>query len=256
MEFIDTHTHIFLEQFDEDRKEVIARAVERGITTMLLPNIDHGTAKRMMDCYNQFPENTKPMIGLHPCSVGDGVEDELNFVENELGRQEYCAVGETGIDLYWDKSFLQKQLYSFRKQVRWAIEYDLPLVIHARESFSEIFQVIDEENDDRLKGVFHCFTGAKAEADKILSFGGFKMGLGGVLTYKNSGLAETVKDIDLAHFVLETDAPYLSPTPVRSKRNEPAHLIYVAEKLAEIKGENISHIAELTTHNAKQLFHL
>jgi len=256
VEFIDTHTHIFLEQFDEDREDVISRAVERGVKTMLLPNIDHSTFSRMIKCEQEYPLYTKSMIGLHPCSVNEGVEDELLFVENELGRGNYCAIGETGIDLYWDKSFVSKQIYSFTKHVRWAIEYDLPLVIHARDSFQEIFQVIEQENDERLKGVFHCFTGGAEEAKKILSFGGFKMGLGGVLTYKNSGVAETVKNIDLSHFVIETDAPYLSPTPLRSKRNEPSHLTYIAEKLAEVKALKIDNIAEVTTENAIKLFKL
>lgn len=256
VEFIDTHTHIFLPQFEEDREEMIKRAIDRGVSTMLLPNIDKNTVLDMNELASKYPKNLFPMMGLHPCSVPQDHNSLLDEMEEELRSGKYCAVGETGIDLYWDKSLLKEQIESFRRHVRWSIEMDLPLVIHARESFKEIFEVIDEENDERLKGVFHCFTGGAEEADKILSFGGFKMGIGGVLTYKKSGLSDVLKDYEVKHFVLETDAPFLSPTPHRSKRNEPSFLIHVAEKLADTLQMGIDELAVATTANARELFKL
>jgi TatD DNase family protein len=257
VEFIDTHTHIFLPQFEEDREQMIQRALDRKVTTMLLPNIDRSTVEDMNRLASMHPDSLHPMMGLHPCSVKlDGFQDDLKWMGSELESGKYIAIGETGIDLYWDKSTFQEQAESFRQHVTWSIEFDLPLVIHARESFNEIFEILDEMNDERLKGIFHCFTGGREEADKILSFGGFKMGLGGVLTYKNSGLKETVRHYALEHFVLETDAPYLTPVPYRGKRNEPSYIPFVAEQLAGATGEGIDLIAEVTTANAKELFKL
>lgn len=236
---------------------MIQRALDRKVNTMLLPNIDRNTVEDMNQLATKYPESLHPMMGLHPCSVQlDSFQSSLEWMRSELESGKYIAVGETGIDLYWDKSTLQEQVDSFSQHVAWSIELNLPLVIHARESFAEIFKVIEEMNDERLKGVFHCFTGGKEEADKILSFGGFKMGLGGVLTYKNSGLKETVAQYSLKHFVLETDAPYLTPVPYRGKRNEPSYIPFIAEHLAGAKGENIEVIAEVTTENARELFKL
>lgn len=256
VEFIDTHTHIYLSQFDEDRTEMIQRAFDRGIGTLLMPNVDHSTVKGMKELARVYPGRCYAMMALHPCSVGEDLSDQLALVEQELNAGNYIAVGETGLDLYWDKSTLPAQERSFRKHIRWALEYDLPLVIHARDSFREIFQVLDQENDPALRGVFHCFTGGREEAEKILGYGGFKMGIGGVVTYKSSNLREVLSEYSLDHLVLETDAPYLSPVPNRGKRNEPSYLIYVAEQLAGIYDLPVDQVARVTTETAKALFRL
>ncbi|MGB1033090.1 MAG: TatD family hydrolase, partial [Flavobacteriales bacterium] len=214
MILIDTHTHLFVDAFDEDRSEMLARAREEGVSHFLLPNIDVESIDRLKnliasetDCYG--------MMGLHPCSVKGNYKEALEVIRKELETGEYLAVGEIGIDLYWDKTFLKEQQEALRTQCEWAKELKLPIVIHARDSFDEIFEVIDEVNDESLRGVFHCFTGTEQQAKKILSYGGFKMGLGGVLTFKKSGLDQVVNQFPLEHFVLETDSPYLAPTPHR-----------------------------------------
>ena len=195
-------------------------------------------------------------MGVHPCYVKKGYQNELDICRVWFEKKDYCAVGEIGIDLYWDKTTLGIQQDAFRQQIQWAKELGKPIAIHARESFHEIFQIIDEENDESLTGVFHCFTGGLDEAHKIMSYGGFKMGIGGVLTYKKSGLDKTIAQVPLSELVLETDAPYLAPTPKRGKRNESSYLLYIAEKLAEIKGETLKIIGEVTTGNAEDLFGL
>ncbi len=195
-------------------------------------------------------------MGLHPGSVNENVKTDLSIIKKELDAGEYVAVGEIGMDLYWDKTYIKEQQFAFEQQIHWAIEKNLPIVIHAREAFNEIFDVLDNINTTSLKGVFHCFTGGKDEADKILSYGGFKMGIGGVLTYKNSGLDKVIKDVDLEHLILETDAPFLPPTPYRGKRNEPAYLLLVAQKLADIKQVSLEEVADITTKNAKGLFNI
>lgn len=254
MIFIDTHTHLFTPEFDEDRAEVVQRAIDAGIEKMLLPNIDIESIDSMHQLAADFPENCIPMMGLHPCSVKDNWEADLEIIKEHLFSKEYCAVGELGVDLYWDKTTLDIQQKALAIQVEWAKELGLPIVIHVRESFDETFEVIDKLNDDSLTGVFHCFTGTAEQAQHIISYGGFKMGLGGVLTFKNSGVDKTVEQIDLEHFVLETDSPYLAPTPNRGKRNESSYLTLVASKLAEVKGVRIEEVAEVTTANARTLF--
>lgn len=253
---IDTHTHLFVDAFDNDRTETVQRALNSGVEKLLLPNIDVDTIDAMNQLVVEFPDNCFPMMGLHPCSVKDDWKSQLDVIQNELFTKKYIAVGEIGMDLYWDKSFVKEQEEAFRLQVNWAKELKLPIVIHAREAFDEIFSVLDELNDDKLTGVFHCFTGNVDQARHILNYGGFKLGIGGVLTYKKSGLDATLREIPLDALVLETDAPYLSPVPYRGKRNESAYVVHVAEKLTDVYNVSLKEIALVTTNNAIELFHL
>ncbi|MFO0494971.1 MAG: TatD family hydrolase [Flavobacteriia bacterium] len=256
MIFIDTHTHLFSPSFNEDRTDAVQRAINAGVDKLLLPNIDVDSISSMYDLCNQFPENCFPMMGLHPGSVDEHWERNLEVIKEHLFTRNNLAVGEIGMDLYWDKTFQDAQAQAFRQQISWAKELKLPIIIHAREAFEEIFDIVDELNDDSLRGIFHCFTGTLEQAQKIQEYGGFMLGLGGVLTYKKSGLDEVVKDIPLDMIVLETDSPYLPPTPHRGKRNESAYLIHIAEKLAEIKQMKLTEVADLTTANARQMFNL
>lgn len=256
MTLIDTHTHLFLEEFDEDRREVFERASEAGVSKMLLPNIDASTIERLNKTCRTFPESCLPMMGLHPSSVKTNYKEELAQIKSNLDEGGFVAVGETGIDLYWDKTYQKEQDEVFRTQIEWAIEKRLPIVIHARQSFNEIFNIVDEMNCSELTGVFHCFTGTTEEAEKIIGYGGFKMGIGGVLTFKNSGLDKVIKDVSLDHLLLETDSPYLAPTPNRGKRNESSYVKLVASRLAEIKEVSMEKVADITTKNARELFNL
>jgi TatD DNase family protein len=253
--FIDTHTHLFLSEFREDRSRVVADALEKGIAAMLLPNVDDTTLCPMLSLADEFPEHCLPMIGLHPTAVDETFRRKLDLVKETLRTRRFWGIGETGIDLYWDQIYLQQQLEAFRIQIALAKESQLPLVIHARNSFREIFEIMDEENDDSLKGIFHAFTGTAAQAGKIIDYG-FKIGIGGILTFKNAGLDRVAREIALEHVVLETDAPYLAPVPKRGRRNEPAYLLYTAEKLAEIHGMPLAAVAEITSRNAAALFNL
>jgi len=252
---IDTHTHLFLPEFKEDHSRVVSDAVEQGIKKMLLPNVDNNTMDSMLSLADEYPGYCLPMIGLHPTSVDDLFKQKLDSVKEKLGTREFWGIGETGIDLYWNDTYLEQQVEAFRWHIALAKEFQLPLVIHARNSFHEIFEVMDQENDDSLQGVFHAFTGDVKQARKIIDYG-FKIGIGGIVTFKNAGLDRIAKDIALEHIVLETDAPYLAPAPNRGKRNEPAYLIYTAEKMAEIHGQPLEVIAELTTRNAAALFNI
>lgn len=254
--FIDTHTHLFVEQFDLDRREVVERAIQAGVERLLLPNIDLDTIDVMNKLVSDFPSNCFPMMGLHPCSVEKDFHKQLSRIKIELETGKYIAVGEIGIDLYWSKELIQEQMEAFRIQVNFAKEFELPIVIHARESFDEIFQVLDEENDEKLRGVFHCFTGTLEQANKALSYGGFKLGIGGVLTYKKAGLDEVLKDVDVHNLILETDSPYLSPVPFRGKRNESSYVLYIAEKLADVKNMKLKEVEQITTKSALELFQL
>ena len=254
MRFIDTHTHLYSESFDEDRKDIVERAIEQGVQTMLLPNIDVDSIGPMHALCESFPKNCYPMMGLHPGSVDEKWEDHLQIIRGYLFTRKYIAVGEIGIDLYWDRTFLQQQKEAFRIQVNWAKELKLPIVIHAREAFDEIFEVIDELYDDTLRGVFHCFTGNIEQAMKIREYGTFKMGIGGVLTFKKAGLDQVVKTVPMEFLVLETDSPYLAPAPHRGKRNESSYLALIAEKLAEIKEFRTEEVALITSKNAMELF--
>ncbi len=253
MQLIDTHSHIFLPEFDSDRDEVIFNAKENGVEKILLPNVDDSTTERLMELVSKYPDYCLPMMGLHPTSVKENFKEELEKVENWLTKRKFYAIGEIGIDLYWDKSFKQKQEEAFRSQIELAKKYNLPIVIHARESFDEIFLIMNDVMDEKLNGVFHAFTGNGEQAKQIISWG-FKIGIGGIVTFKNSGLDKVVNNIDINHMVLETDSPYLAPVPKRGKRNESAYILYIAQKIAEIKNITIEEVAMITTNNAKQLF--
>lgn len=256
MRFIDTHAHMYSAQFDEDIDEAMDHALSNGVDRILLPNIDRESVGPMHELCDNYPKNCIPMMGLHPCSVKEDYEKELSHLHSFLGKRDYVAIGEIGIDLHWDKSTLAIQQAAFRTQIEWAKEMDLPIVIHARESFNEIFEIVDELNDERLRGVFHCFTGSKEQADHIIGYGGFKMGIGGVLTYKNSGLKETLKEVSIEHLMLETDAPYLAPVPFRGKRNESSYLLQVAIEMSKVYDLKITEVADITTANAVELFRL
>lgn len=254
MHLIDTHTHLFAQQFDEDRPEVIHRALEKGVKQMLLPNIDNSSIQPMLNLCAEFPNNCFPMIGIHPCDIKKNYLEELEIIEEWLQNEKFVAVGEIGIDLYWDKNTLSIQEDAFRKQVELAKKYKLPIAIHVRDSFDEVLAIIDELNDDYLSGVFHCFTGNEDQANHIINYGGFKLGIGGVVTFKNSNLDKTLSTISIENLILETDSPYLAPTPYRGKRNESSYMILVADKLAEIYGKSLEEVAYITTQNAKELF--
>ncbi|NOQ23979.1 MAG: YchF/TatD family DNA exonuclease [Bacteroidales bacterium] len=255
MQFIDTHTHLFLPEFDDDRNKVIVNAKENGVEKILLPNVDGTTTDSLLDLASKYPDFCYPMMGLHPTSVKENFKEELENVEHWLQQRKFYAIGEIGMDLYWDKTYKIQQEKAFRYQIDLAKKYDLPIVIHARESFDEIFEIMDDVIDDKLFGVFHAFTGTDNQAKRIIEWG-FKIGIGGIVTFKNSGLNEVVHNIDINHIVLETDSPYLSPVPKRGKRNESANITHIAEKIAEIKNITLREVAEKTTFNANQLFNL
>jgi TatD DNase family protein len=250
----DTHAHLYSEQFIDDIDQIIVRAIEKNITRVFLPNIDESSIEPMHRLCAKYPQNLFPMMGLHPCSVDQDVDKQLSVIKSYLDKHPYVAVGEIGIDLYWDKTFIEEQKKAFRTQIRWAKEKQLPIIIHARESFKEIFDIVDEENDEQLTGIFHCFTGSLTDAQHIINYGGFKLGIGGVVTFKNSGLDTVLKNIDIKHLVLETDSPYLAPIPHRGKRNESSYLELIALKLCDIYGLSLSEIANITTENSKQVF--
>lgn len=254
--FIDTHAHVYDEQFNSDLDLALQRASERGVKKIFLPNIDLASVEKLLELSNTFPETFYPMMGLHPCSVKADYQSILDKLRIQTNWKKMIAVGEIGIDLYWDKSTLEIQIAAFKQQIQWAKDYQLPIVIHARESFDEIFSVLDEVNDDTLSGVFHCFTGGAKEAEKILSYGGFKMGIGGVVTFKNTHLRDTLKNIDLSHLILETDSPYLAPAPYRGKRNEPSYIHEISLTLCDLYGINQNDLAQITTENALHLFQL
>ncbi len=257
MFFIDTHTHLYSSQFNEDREEIINRSIDNGVKKLLLPNIDLDSISGMLDLVEKYPESCYPMMGLHPCSVDENVENILAKLESYFtDNHSFIAVGEIGIDLYWDKTFLKQQIKAFETQINWAKKYNLPIVIHARDSFDEIFEVLNRLNDENLRGVFHCFTGDLNQAKKVLSYGGFKLGIGGVVTFKKSGLDEVLKNISLENIILETDSPYLAPVPYRGKRNESSYIPLIAEKLSSIYGVSEQEIASVTTLNAINLFEL
>lgn len=253
---IDTHTHLYSSQFDQDREDVIQQCIKNGVDKFLLPNIDKSSIQGMLALQNKFPLNCFAMMGLHPCSVDQNWEQELEEINTLLQQERIIAIGEIGIDLYWDKTYVAQQKEAFTRQISWAKEMNLPIVIHARDSFSEIYSVLDQVNDERLKGVFHCFTGSAEDVSKIQSYGGFKFGIGGVVTFKKSGLDEVVKNIPIEEILLETDAPYLAPTPHRGKRNESSYLPIIASKLSGIFEISEQEVARITSQNAVELFRL
>ncbi len=253
--FTDTHTHLYLDAFSSDRDEMIQRAIQSGVSRMLLPNIDLSTIRALLDMTGKYPGICLPMVGLHPTSVKKDYLQELASLKTYLRHPGVIAIGEIGIDLYWDKTYAREQGEVFRTQIRWAKESDLPIVIHARESFREIFSVLDQEGTSGLSGVFHSFTGTREELDQALSYG-FMIGINGIVTFKNSGLAGLVPMIPVEKILLETDAPFLAPAPYRGKRNESSFLVNVAQRVAEIYNFTIEEIGALTTRNAEQLFQL
>ncbi len=250
----DTHTHLYSEQFKDDIDEVVQKAIDLGITRFFLPNIDSGYTNALLALAKKYPDNMFRMMGLHPCSVKADYQQELEHVEKMLSAHQVVAIGEIGIDLYWDKTFFKEQQAAFRYQIRLAKANNLPFVIHCRDAFDEIFEILDEENDENMRGIFHCFTGNLEQAQKIINYGGFKLGIGGVVTFKNAGLDKVVEQLDLAHLVLETDAPYLAPVPYRGKRNESAYIIEIATKVANLKQVSLEEVASITTKNSIEVF--
>jgi TatD DNase family protein len=254
MHLTDTHAHLYLSSFRNDIDKVIERAINNGITKMFLPNIDSGTIESMNKVAADYKDYCFPMIGLHPTSVNEDFEKELGIIENELLSGKYIAVGETGIDLYRDKTYKNEQIIAFEKQIRFAREFNLPIVVHARDSFSELFTTLKKYGNSGLRGVFHAFTGTIDQANYIINELNFKLGIGGIVTFKNSGLEKTVKEIALENIVLETDAPFLAPVPRRGRRNESSYLIFIAEKISQIKNVTLANVAEITTQNAHIIF--
>lgn len=251
---IDTHSHIYSEEFDADRVEAIQRAKYAGVSQIILPNIDSETLVQMLALEAEYPVYCFAAIGLHPTSVKENYREELALVKSELERRKWIAMGEIGIDLYWDKTFLTEQIIAFKQQIEWALKYNLPVIIHVRDSFRETMQVLKPYKNSGLRGVFHSFTGTIEDALEIIEFGGFLLGINGIVTFKNSGLAEVVKQIDLKLILLETDSPYLTPVPHRGKRNESAYSLLVANKLAEVYNCTLQQIDDQTTRNAESLF--
>ncbi|MFP4556524.1 MAG: TatD family hydrolase [Bacteroidales bacterium] len=256
MIFVDTHSHIFSKEFNHDRDEAVKRAKYQGVEYMVLPNIDSTSVEPLLNVCSANKGYCFPAMGLHPTSVKDDFHKELKIVEQNLTENKYIAVGEIGIDLYWDKKYIQEQRVAFRKQLKLAKEHQLPVIIHSRNSFDEIFEIVEQENSSQLKGVFHSFTGNHEQYRTIIGFGGFLVGIGGVVTYKHAGVDKVVKDMDLNHIVLETDSPYLSPAPHRGKRNESANLIYIAKRIAHLQDVSLEQVAEVTTQNAIDLFQI
>lgn len=251
MYFIDTHTHLFLEEFETDRKSVIEKAINLGVEKMILPNVDTGTLEQLHAVCRINPRSLFPAIGLHPCSVKTNYNNELAFLKDALKNGKYCAIGEIGIDLYWDKTFYKEQVLALEEQIHWALDYNLPVILHSRESFDQIYNVIKKYKG--LRGVFHAFTGDEEHLEKISNIG-FFFGIGGIATFKNSGLDKVIPKLQLNKIILETDAPYLAPVPYRGKRNEPAYIINIAEKLSDIFNISIEKIANITSSNAESLF--
>ncbi|HKJ49772.1 MAG TPA: TatD family hydrolase [Christiangramia sp.] len=249
----DTHTHLYSDAFDEDRKQAIQTAIDNNIERFFIPAIDSETTQSMYELEKTFPDNVFLMMGLHPTHVKENFEEELKHVEEELDKRKFYAVGEIGIDLYWDKSTLDIQKQAFKSQIQFAKDRELPIVIHCRDAFDEIFEVLEEVKDDKLFGIFHCFTGNLEQAKQALSYN-MKLGIGGVVTFKNGGVDKFINQIPLEEIVLETDSPYLAPTPYRGKRNDPVYILKVAEKLSALYDLPIEEVAEITTKNSKEVF--
>lgn len=249
----DTHAHIYSELFENDRIQMMNRAISKGVSRFFVPAIDSTYTDAMLNIEQQFPENVFLMMGLHPTHVKENVADELAMVKDWLDKRKFYGVGEIGIDLYWDKTYLKQQQDTFKIQMEWAKEKKLPVIIHIRESFDEVFEVLDEVKDEQLFGIFHCFTGTKAQAEKAISYN-MKLGIGGVVTFKNGKIDQFLHEIPIKHIVLESDAPYLAPVPHRGKRNESSYLPLVVDKLSQIYELTPSEIASITTQNAKDVF--
>lgn len=250
---IDTHSHIYLPDFDEDRDQMIQRAKDAGVSKIYMPNIDKDSIKQVYDTEIKFPDMCFAMMGLHPCSVKETFQEELAIIEKEINSRKFVAIGEIGLDYYWDKTFTAQQKEAFIRQINWAKDLDIPIVIHSRDSTEDVIEIIRKEKTDKLRGIFHCFGGTVEDANKITDLE-FLLGIGGVLTYKKSGLDATLANVDIKHIVLETDAPYLTPVPFRGKRNEPSYITYVAQRLSEVLDISIEKVQNITSHNAEKLF--
>jgi TatD DNase family protein len=255
MTLIDSHSHIYVSEFDNDRPQMLERAEKEGIGKIFLPAIDSATHELMLGVEAQNPDKCFSMMGVHPCSIKEDYRAELKIARDYLDQRKFIAVGEIGLDFYWDKTFTEQQYLAFHEQIEWALHFDIPVVIHSRNSTDECIKVIAEHQKGKLRGVFHCFSGNTEQALQVIDLG-FYLGIGGVVTFKNSGLDVVMKDISLDNVVLETDAPYLAPVPFRGKRNEPSYLKYVVEKIAQIKKLEIEEVANITTENAQKLFGL
>ncbi len=253
MQLIDTHTHLYASEFDADRAAIIEKAIHNGITHFFLPNIDIHSIQPMLDLCWSFPNNCFPMMGLHPCSVDMHVDAHLFQIQKWFKKRKFYAVGEIGLDYYWSTEFKTEQIKAFRMQIQWAIQQNLPVVIHSRNSNEDVIAILKEMKHPRLRGIFHCFGGDATQAAEVVDLG-FLLGIGGVLTFKNGGLDKAIEDIPIQHLVLETDSPYLAPVPHRGKRNESFYLIEIARKLAELKKLGLSQVAEITTQNALKVF--
>ena len=249
----DTHTHLYSEQFDEDRKAMMQRAFDAGISRFFIPAIDSSYTQRMLDLEKTYPKNIFLMMGLHPTSVKENYREELALVKDWIDKRNFYAIGEIGIDLYWDKSFLKQQQEAFKTQIQWAKEKKLPIVIHCRNAFDEIFEILETEKGEDLRGIFHCFTGTLEQAKKAISYN-MKLGIGGVVTFKNGKIDTFLNQIDIKHIVLETDSPYLAPVPYRGKRNESAYITKVIDTLVDIYKLTFDEIAGITTQNSKEVF--
>ena len=250
---IDTHTHLYLNDFAADIDEVIKRAADEGVEKFYLPAIDSSETENIFSLEKKYPAKCFAMMGLHPCSVKENYKEELEMVYNWLQKREFAAVGEIGLDFYWDKTFTDQQYESFHQQIEWALQFDLAAILHTRDAMQQAIDVIKEYEGKKLRGIFHCFSGTLQNALDIIGTG-FYLGIGGVVTYKNAGLAEVIKEMDIKHIVLETDAPYLTPVPFRGKRNESSYLKYVVEKIAEIKNISAEEVEVITTQNAENIF--
>lgn len=252
---IDTHAHVYANEFDHDRDEMMARAQNQGIELILMPNIDLDSIEPMLSTEQNYPTLCRSMMGLHPCYVTDNIKNDLATIHQWFDKHDFIAVGEIGIDLYWDKTYQKEQEYAFVQQLNWAKERDLPVVIHTRDSIEQTLQLLKNEQDGHLSGVFHCFGGSTEEAKAINDLN-FHLGLGGVSTFKNGGMDKVIPHLDMNYVILETDCPYLAPVPHRGKRNEPAYTALVAERIASLRETDIKEIDRITTHNAKTLFRL
>lgn len=255
MEFIDSHAHIYSEQFNEDREKAVAQAAAEGVGKIYMPNIDHTSIDAMLEAEEKFPGQCIPMMGLHPTSVSKDFERELYLVEEWLNKRAFAAIGECGIDLYWDKTLLHEQQEALKVQVALAKKHQLPLVLHTRDSFEETYAILAEAQDGTLQGIFHCFSGTVAQAEKVKELG-FLMGIGGVATFKNGGLDQVLPHVQLSDLVLETDCPYLAPVPHRGKRNQPAYLPLIGSRVAELMNKPLEEVAAASTQNAVRLFKL
>ena len=253
MTITDTHTHLYSKQFDEDRQSMMLRALDHGVSRFFIPAIDSSYTESMLRLENDYPKNVFLMMGLHPTSVKENYLEELTLVKDWIEKRSFYAVGEIGIDLYWDTSFLQQQQDAFKTQIKWAKEKNLPIVIHCRNSFDEIFEILEEEKDDKLFGIFHCFTGSLDQAQRAISYN-MKLGIGGVVTFKNGGIDKFLHEIPINNIVLETDSPYLAPVPFRGKRNESSYIVKVLDKLVDIYKLTPEEVALITTENSIEIF--